>query len=207
VHQSDDYSLAPDTIPAADERIYIIYSDNENDPVATRDVRTNHNGLYHFQHLRKGNYVVYAFSEFPNELNNEKVAELKHVRVGSGTTYADTIYIHRGRGYGLSMIKGIALVQYYDRQLPYRDPYPATGERIFLKRSGEDFIFNDVRVSDQGVYIFDRVPPGEYEIYANQEVVGNRRIIIPTDSISPIIVKEPHKIYEVKDTIIIDLNL
>jgi len=214
VHQSGDFSFTPDTVPAAGERIYIIYGDNEDGPVANKDVRTNLKGMYRFEYLRKGNYIVYAFSEYPEQLNKQKEAVLQSVKVGSGTAYAGSIYIHSGKGYGLSMIKGRAMIQYYDRGAlpnllsPYRNPLPATGERVFLKRAGEEHFIDDVRVSNRGVFIFDRVPPGKYEVYANQEVIDERRVTIPTDSkFIEIEADAPPKVYEIEEDIIINLNL
>ena len=206
VHHGDDFSFIPDTIPAAGERIYIIYGNNEQGPVASKDVRTNLNGLFCFEFLRSGEYIVYAFSEYPNELSNLKVAEVKHIKVGSGTAKADPIYIHSGKGYGLSMIKGKLMVQYYYRGYPEGEPQPAAGERVYLKRFGEDVIMDDVRVSDQGVFLFDRVVPGKYEVYAITQEIDDRRFTYPTPS-QIIEVKDPHKVYEVPEVITIDLNL
>ena len=207
VHQRDNFSFISDTIPAVGERVFIIYSGNEDDPVASRDVRTNANGMYHFEYLRKGNYVVYALSEYPEQLNKRNVAEMQHVRVGSGTATADTIYIHSGKGYGLSMISGRLMAQYYVDRLPNGAPEPAAGERVYLKRFGEDFILDDVRASDQGVFVFDRVvPPGKYEIYAVGEEIGSRRRIKLTEP-QIIEITEPHTIYKLPKDIVITLNL
>ena len=207
VHQSDNFSFTADTVPAVGERVYIIYSGNEDDPVASKDVRTNLNGMFHFEYLRKGNYIVYALSEYPEALNKQRVAEIQHVKVGSGTAKAAPIYIHSGKGYGLSMIKGRLMAQYYNNRISDGEPKPAAGERVYLKRFGEESIIDDIRVSDQGWFIFDKVvPPGKYEIYAIEEELGNRRIFQSTTP-QIIEVKEPHTIYELPEDIIITLNL
>ena len=205
VHRADN--LKADTIPAAGEKVYIIYSDNENDPVADKDVNTNQNGMYRFQFLRGGNYIVYAFSTYPEELNKEKVAELKRVRVGSGTTSVDPIYIHSGKGYGLSMIRGQVMVQYYNRNgQPQGIPVAAVGERVFLKRAGENISIDDTRVSDEGFFIFYQVPPGVYEVYTTTEVPGIRNMTIPTDP-QEIRVEKEHEIYDLPEVFNIILNL
>ena len=206
VHRADN--LAGDTIPAAGERVYIVYSDDEYGPVADKDVRTNQNGMYQFQYLRKGNYVVYALSAYPEELNKENVAELQHVKAGSGITVADTIYIHSGKGYGLSMIRGKVMVQYWYRE-GYTDGIfrPAVGERVYLKHLGEDTILDDVRVSDQGVFIFDRVIPGKvYEVYTTTEIEGIRNLTYPTP-VQEVNVEKTHEIYELPEVFNIILNL
>ena len=205
VHRADN--LAGDTIPAVEEKVYIIYGDNEDGPVADKRVETNQNGMYQFQYLRKGNYVVCAYSVYPEELNKEKVVELKHVKVGSGTAYADPIYIHSGKGYGLSMIRGKVMVQYYNRSyLPEGVPVPAVGERVYLKHFEGDTVFDDVRVSDQGLFIFDRVPPGVYEVYTTTEIVGIRNLTLPTPS-QVVNVEKAHEIYELPEIFNIIINL
>ncbi len=206
VHQNDNFSFTSDTVPAVGEKIYIVYSDNEDDPIAAKDVDTNKNGMYRFEYLRKGNYVVYALSSYPEERNKEKVAELKHVKVGSGTAYADTIFIHSGKSYGLSMIKGNVTVQYYDKSLAKGDPVPAVETRVYLKRFGEATYFDDVRVGDQGIFIFQQVPPGRYEVYTITEDIGIKNKIHPTP-IQEVEVVEAHKVYEVPNTFYIKLNI
>ena len=205
VHRADN--LTGDTIPAAEAKVYIVYSDNEDDPVAEKRVETNKNGMYRFQYLREGNYVVYAYSVYPEGMNKEKVAEFQKVKVGSGTTYADPIYIHSGKGYGLSMIKGKVMVQYYDRNgSELGIPLPAFDIRVYLKRLREDSYIDNVRTSDQGVFIFDRVPPGEYEVYTTTEIEGYRNLTIPTPA-QEIKVEKEHEIYELPEVFNIIINL
>jgi hypothetical protein len=214
VHQSDDYFFTPDTIPAVGERVYIVYGGDENAPIADKDVRTNLNGMYCFQFLRKGNYIVYALSSYPKELNSENVAELQRVQVGSETALANPIYIHSGSGYGFAMIKGTVWVQYYDRSFrPSGDPVPAVDTRVYLKRTGDETYIDDVRVGDNGVFIFTKVSPGKYEIYTTTEEIGNRNKIFPFSipfdperGISEIEITAPHKMYELPQVQII-LNL
>ena len=198
VHQHDNYSLTADTILAVGERVYIVYGSDPDAPVATRDVRTNKIGLYNFEYLRKGNYVVYALSSYPQELNGREEAVWQRVSVGDGVTNARPIYIHTGRGFGLSMIRGKVMAQYYDRGFLFGDPIPAVGTRVYLKRGGEIYLYDEgVRVSNDGYFIFNRVPPGEYEVYTTTQKIGFRRPDeYPTES-QKVNVVEPHKIYDV----------
>jgi len=205
VHRADN--LKADTIPAVGEKVYIIYSDNENDPVADKDVDTNLNGMYNFQFLRKGSYIVYALSTYPEELNKEKVAEMQHVSVGSGTTSVDPIYIHSGKGYGLSMIRGQVMVQYYTNgNLFNQEPVPAVGERVFLKRLGENTDIDNTRVSDEGFFIFYQVPPGKYEVYTTTEVPGIKNYTQPTKP-QIIEVVNANEIYPLPEVFNITINL
>ena len=208
VHQSDNFSFTADTIPAVGERVYIIYSGNEDDPVASKDIRTNLNGMYHFEYLRKGNYIVYALSEYPEALNKRRVAEIQHVKVGSGTAKAASIYIHGGKGYGLAMIKGQVMANYYNRALMLMNdqPIPAVEQRVYLKRVGDETHCDDVRVGDQGVFIFNKVTPGEYEVYTTTEEKGIRNMVFPTPP-QKIEVVEPHKIYDLPEVFVVTINI
>ena len=206
VHQNDNYSLSTDTVPAAEEKIYIVYSDDEDDPIADKRVETNRNGMYCFQYLRKGNYIVYAYSSYPEQLNKEKIAELQHVKVGSGIAQADPIYIHSGKGYGLSMIKGKVMAQYFDRGFQRGDPIPPVDSRVYLQRSGEDAPIDNARVSNEGIFIFPQVSPGTYELYTITERIGSRRPEYPTEPVE-IEVVEAHKIYELPEVITIIRNI
>ena len=212
VHLDDNFSFTTDTVPAVGEKVYIVYGGNENDPIANKDVDTNKNGLYRFEYLRKGNYVVYALSSYPDELDKKKEAkddELKLVNVGSsGTAHADNIYIHKGKAYGLSMIKGTVIAQYYDKSSPEGGPVPAVETRVYLKRAGEDTHFDDVRVGDQGVFVFQKVPPGKgkYEVYTTTEKKGIKNKIEATP-VQTIEVSEAHKVYELPETFHIIINI
>ena len=166
VYRSDNSSIA-DTIPIPGERVSIVYGNDEDGPIASKDVRTNKNGMYHFEFLRKGNYVVYAYVPYRNTYNSHEAVPI-HVKVGSGTAYAEPIFL---RG---SSIGGKVMAMYYDKNGNPKRFSPAVEHRVYLKRSGENVILDDARVSDKGFFIFDRVPSGEYVIYTTTELPGDR---------------------------------
>ena len=200
VYKSDDSSTA-DTIPVAGEKVYIVYSGDEDGPVADKDVDTNKNGMYRFDFLRQGNYVVYAYVSYPKAYNKEDVAILQHVRVGSGTAQAEPIYIHSGS------IKGQVMVQYYDRdEKPLGVPMPPVDHEVHIKHLDGNFILDRVRVSDTGFFIFERVPPGVYEIYTTTEIPGIRNYTLPTETQVIEVVSEL-KIYDLPEVFNIVLNL
>ena len=201
VYSADNFSfvngnIVPTcTIPAAGEKVYIVYGDDENNPVANQDVDANKNGMYHFQYLQKGNYIVYAYSEYPKGLGKEKVPVMQRVKVASETAQANPIYIYSGDGYGLSMITGKVMTQYYDKGLPIENPIVAVEHRVYLKRFGESTLIDDVRVGNEGIFIFTKVPPGKYEVYTTTEERGIQNRPFPT--IPQIIeVVEAHKVYD-----------
>ncbi len=206
VHKDDDYSIVSDTFPAAGEKVYIVYSDDVEDPVADKDVDTNKNGMFRFEYLRKGNYTIYALSSYPDELGKKKEAVWKTVKVGSGTAHSDTIYIHSGQAYGLSMIKGTVMAQYYDKTTPRGTSIAAVETRVYIKRQGETTFFNDVRVGNEGTFVFQKIPPGTYEIYTTTEEINVKNRLIPTP-VQVIEVKEAHHMYVLPEIFEIKINI
>jgi hypothetical protein len=105
------------------------------------------------------------------------------------------------------MIKGRVVAQYYNRSsVKVGDTIPAVEQRVYLKRVGDVTSCDDVRVGDQGVFIFNKVTPGEYEVYTTYEEIGVRNRILPTPS-QQVEVIEPHEIYPLPETFIVSINI
>lgn len=60
--QLDIYGNVYQEYPAQEERIYIVYGDNE---VFNDETRTHYDGKFRFDFLRAGNYTVYGYSDCP----------------------------------------------------------------------------------------------------------------------------------------------
>ena len=62
---------------APDAKVYIIYG--EEDTIHSDDMRTNPDGYYRFQWLRKGNYTIFAYSDDTtgNVVSGELPVEIK----------------------------------------------------------------------------------------------------------------------------------
>ncbi|MDR2039627.1 MAG: carboxypeptidase-like regulatory domain-containing protein [Bacteroidales bacterium] len=186
VHRDDNFSFTVDTVPAIKEDVFLVFGD---DGYFGDDVETDRNGLYRFNYLRKGNYTVYAYSEYAD---GSRDAISKDIKVRSGTERVENIYIHTGKANGTSMIKGSVYMHYYDKGSKV-DEGPAISTRVYIKNFGEETHFDDVRVGDQGVFIFQKILPGKYEIWVPTEDPD-------TEKLSPvkmeIEVDETGKIYE-----------
>jgi len=78
---------------ALDERVYIIYGDDET-PIADDDVRTTYNGMYKFEYLHAGNYKVYVYSDC-QKCPQEIEPIIKEVKIGKkqNNVEVETIYI------------------------------------------------------------------------------------------------------------------
>ncbi|MDR0698532.1 MAG: hypothetical protein LBG28_04855 [Tannerella sp.] len=193
VHSDDDYTFASDTFPAEKKDVYLIFGDDADDYFGD-DVETDKNGLYRFDYLRKGRYVVYAYSEYAD---GRREAVSQTVTVGNGLNNAETIYVHSGNAYGTAAIKGYVYARYYHNG-NYRDEGPGTGMRAYIRKAGTEGFFDDVRVSD-GVFIFQKLPPGEYEVAVESEDPDTERVDMIYSS--PVVIDKTEQIYIIPETI------
>ena len=107
-HPDNDYTLTPDTMAAAKTDVFIIYGD---EAYFGDDAETNAEGLYQFEYLRPGEYNVFAYSTLPS---GEKVAVSETVELQRGAVAkVPTLYIHDGKAYGTSIVKGRVHAAYY----------------------------------------------------------------------------------------------
>lgn len=168
LHPNDNFSLEADTFPAAKENVYIIYGD---EPIYGDKMETGYDGFYRFRYLAKGTYKVYAYSTLPNTI---KSAVIDTVTVAYGETKnAPNIYIHEGKSLETSYITGTVQVKYYDKG--YITGYmPAYEVRVYIRRAGEVYQFDEVRTGMDGKFIFQGLSPGNYEVFVMTEMAGEQ---------------------------------
>jgi hypothetical protein len=158
-HPDDDYTLTPDTMAAAKTDVFIIYGE-EN--FYGNDIETDANGMYRFEYLRPGDYTIYSYSTLPS---GEKIAVSETVSLARGTVVqAPTLYIHDGKAYGTSVVRGRVHAAYFHNG-SYQGEGWAYEHRVYIRRVGEDIPFDDTRVGPDGYFAFQKLQPGEYEIY------------------------------------------
>jgi hypothetical protein len=195
IHADDNYLLTVDTFPAAKTDVFIVYGDDHyfgNDTEAAPD------GFYQFKYLTKGNYKIFAYSTLAS---GEKVAAVQSVKVGSGTNTADTIYIHSGKANSTALIRGQVEIKYWNKDdKEYVDAYSysstildripkyAADIRVYIRRVGESFYFDDVRTDENGIFIFQKLQPGQYEVftYSADKLVletTNKKVSVPVKAV------------------------
>ncbi len=158
-HPDDDYTLTPDTMAAAKTDVFIVYGE---EAYFGNDVETNAEGMYQFEYLRPGDYTVFAYSTLPS---GEKVAVSENVTLERGlVAQVPTIYIHDGKAYGTSIVKGRVHASYYHNG-SYRGEGWACEHRVYIRREGEDIPFDDTRVGPDGYFAFQKLQPGSYEVF------------------------------------------
>lgn len=159
-HPGDNYNLDTDTVPAAKTDVFLVYGNNT---FYDDDVEADNTGLYQFKYLRPGTYTVYAYSSLAS---GARVAVSQTVNVERGqVTTVPTIYIHDGKAYGTSIVKGTVNATYIDKEGDVIGTGPAYEHRMYIQRVGEQFPFDDVRAGINGVFMFNKIEPGDYIVF------------------------------------------
>ena len=196
-HPDDDYTLTPDTMVAAKTDVFIIYGDED---FFGDDVETNAEGMYQFEYLRPGEYTVFAYSTLPS---GEKVAVSVKVELQRGAVAkVPTLYIHDGKAYGTSVVKGRVHATYYHNG-SYRGEGWACEHRVYIRRMGEDIPFDDTRVGPDGYFAFQKLQPGTYEVYTVTQDFNE----VPDFVFQSIEVEEAGQIYEIPEQYEIIINV
>ena len=157
-HPADDYQLNVDTIDAAKADVFIVYGDEE---FYGDDTETNPDGLYQFEYLTPGNYTVFAYSTLAS---GEKVPVSETVALERGrVAEVPTLYVHEGKAYGTSIIKGKVWGIYFHNN-EYHGENWAYEHRVYLRKLGDTYHLDDVHVGMDGIFAFQKVLPGSYEV-------------------------------------------
>jgi hypothetical protein len=200
-HPDDDFALTVDTMAAAKTDVFIIYGD---DAYYGDDTETGYDGMYQFEYLTPGNYTVYSYSTLPS---GEKVAVSETVTLNRGAVaQVPTIYIHDGKAYGTSIVKGQVIAAYYvkdDGVWQYHSEGPAYEQRVYIRKAGEELHFDDTRTGVDGCFAFQKLQPGEYEIFTVTEDAEE----LPSLLFQTITVGEAGQVYELEEPFVIRINL
>ena len=189
-HPDDDYQLNVDTINAAKTDVFIVYGDEE---FYGDDAETNPDGLYQFEYLTPGEYTVFAYSTLPS---GEKVPVSKTVTLERGrVAEVPTIYVHDGKAYGTSIIKGRVWACYFDG-IDYLSEGWAYEHRVYLRKLGDVYHVDDVRVGLDGYFAFQKVMPGTYEVITYTQDVHE----VPSPVIDTVTVEADEVFQMVPDT-------
>ena len=196
-HPDDDCTLTPDTLVAAKTDVFIIYGD---EAYFGDDVETNAEGLYQFEYLLPGYYTVFAYSTLPS---GEKIAVKETIKLERGAiSQVPTLYIHDGKAYGTSIVKGRVHAAYYHNG-SYRGEGWACEHRVYIRRVDEDIPFDDTRVGPDGYFAFQKLQPGEYEVFTVTQDFNE----VPDFVFQTIMVEESGIVYELPEQFEIIINV
>ncbi len=196
VHDNDNYNLTADTIVGAKVDVFIVYGD---DVMYGDDMETGADGTYRFKYLKKGTYTIFAYSVLPS---GEKIAVSETVELPAGSTVSvPTIYIHEGKAYGTSLVRGQVWANYIHNGSSRGSGW-AYEHRVYIRRVGEPYHFDDVRVGYDGYYYFQQLEPGEYEVFTITEDTNE----VPSIVSQYVTVSEAGQIYDV-DLFTVTINV
>lgn len=186
-HPDDNYQLEADTLNAAKTDVFIVYGDEE---FYGDDTETNPDGFFQFNYLTSGEYTVFAYSTLPN---GEKVAVAETVNLERGrVAEVPTIYIHDGKAYGTAVIIGKIWAWYFHNN-EWRGEGWAYEHRVYLRKLGDLYHVDDVRVGADGIFAFQKVQPGSYEIITYTQNANE----VPSPMIDTVTV-EAEEIYQME---------
>ena len=195
-HPDDNYTLPADTIDAAKTDVFIVYGSSD---FYGDDVETDDKGFYKFKYLTKGDYTVYSYSTLPS---GERVPVTASIYIGKGETgHVPTLYIHQGKAYGTSIVRGKVYGMYFHNDT-YRGQGWAYEHRVYIRRLGDTYQFDDVRVGLDGIFAFQKLEPGDYEIFTftqnAQEVPSPLIDTLTIENAGEIIEMEPDTTFVVR---------
>lgn len=196
-HPDDDFTLTPDTMVAAKTDVFIVYGD---EAYFGDDAETGSDGGYQFEYLLPGDYTVFAYSTLPS---GEKIAVSETVELKRGATVdVPTIYIHDGKAYGTSIVKGQVHASYWHNGNWQGEGW-AYEHRVYIRRLGETLPFNDTRVGPDGYFAFQKLQPGVYEVFTATQDFNE----VPDFVYQTIAVDEAGQIYELEEQFEVIINV
>ncbi len=197
-HPDDDMTLTAGTMAAAKTDVFIVYGD---EAYFGDDTETGADGMYKFEYLLPGEYTVYAYSTLPS---GEKVAVSETVNLARGAVaQVPTLYIHDGKAYGTSIVKGRVHAAYYHNG-SYRGEGWACEHRVYIRRVGEDIPFDDTRVGPDGYFAFQKLQPGAYEVFTVSDDIATE---IPEYKFQTITVEEAGLVCELEEQFEVIINV
>lgn len=155
--------------------------------------------FYKFKYLTSGNYTVFAYSTLAS---GDKVPVTASISIGKGETgNVPTIYVHQGKAYGTSIVTGKVYAMYFHNDT-YRGQGWAYEHRVYIRKEGDPYHFDDVRVGLDGVFAFQKLQPGNYEVFTftenSAEVPSPLIETISVENIGEIIEMEPDTTFVVR---------
>jgi hypothetical protein len=185
-----DFGEVTDVYPAQKEDVYIIYG---NDDIYGDNMETNYNGVYEFNYLQEGKYIIFVYSKDSTLSNNKSkdIAVIVEVEItGKNQTIEvpDIIIASEvlpGKG-GTSIIRGKVIIREYNKDFTIlRDIYPAQKEDVYIIYGDEEVYSESFKTNYNGFYEFGNLREGIYKIFAyskdstlNYDVTSQEKAVI-----------------------------
>ena len=162
-----------DTSFANDKEIYLRHTSED----FYRDrKRSSHKGYFMFEGVLPGNYTIYYYSDNYNSSGTDTVFELDIILGENESKQLGALYSYNAVDHndGIGSIKGrIREINYFENsQWPHlivEDTINAQEKEVYLKIKNEAFYKERIRTSYDGTFQFERLIPGDYEIFTYSE--------------------------------------
>lgn len=154
---------------ARNEDVYIIYGENE---LYDDDINTHSNGQYQFQHLFKGNYTVFGYSDCPGCDSGVEETGIKVELSGKNETFvAPDLELTRvlAPDDGTGNISGRVRVKEYNTTGELVAEYYGADQDVFILYGDATTPFERVITSGEGYFNFPNLIPGTYVVYSFSE--------------------------------------
>jgi len=168
-----DHLLIYDTIPAADENVYIIYGDHT---YFDDNIETHYDGTFRFNYLFEGDYTVYTYTEVFETQKDSVILFPVTITESDKEVILNEIYITDEID-GTSTISGkIVAIDYYDSEMNIKNPpyiqFNAVEEDVYIIYEDNEVYFERFRTDKEGNYLFTELVPGKYQVYVYTKVLS-----------------------------------
>ena len=165
---NNDFSQKKEKYDAADEDVYIVYGDGD---YYSDKTKTNYDGSFKFNYLRKGTYSIFVYSddstgdEASGKTTLWKTIEItkpnQEVKIDDITIAKTTKDLN-----GTAKVYGALYVKDYNSSGDLVAEYYAQDEDVFLMYKTGDYYIKNVKTHYDGTFLFENLPKGDYKIYA-----------------------------------------
>ncbi len=162
----DTYGTAKGSAPAAEERVYLVYGE---DDIYSDDIRTHSDGVYQFKYLRKGNYTVFAYQDCPACPGGKETVTATLAITDNKSIISDgDLSLRRILDIddGIAVIRGKVFLRDLDQGGQLIEEYYVPERRVYISYENEAENFDDIRTSADGSYAFKGLIPGDYTLSA-----------------------------------------
>lgn len=191
---NDDFSELIYSKPAADEKVFLVFGDNE---FVSDDINTDYNGNFRFSYLRPGNYKVFYYSLDSLLPFDQEQEILTEVKIENDLTYnlgeMDVLKTLDYNDGNASVTGRVFVINYLNSSswpnLIVKDTAFAQEQEIYITYGKHNYYDDRIRTQYDGTFTFSQLIPGNYLIFlyseditgATQDIVIQREITIDSE--------------------------
>ncbi|OYT14704.1 MAG: hypothetical protein B7C24_16925 [Bacteroidetes bacterium 4572_77] len=164
---SDNFETIYASFPGEEVDVFIVYGDEE---VYSDKTSTHYNGNFQFNHLRKGEYQIFVYSD--DESGGSQSGKVPVIRNVEITKNGEELELEKMEVYdqvtnyeGSSTIKGRVFAYDYTSDMILKDSFYIRNEYVYLARQADNYYFERQRTFYDGSFEFTSLPQGNYEVY------------------------------------------